>query len=89
MPPLTRKYLEWRVKRDFGEENFEAAMELLDTYGLRKHETSEALMRLACVVMAEGDMDQLRIAVEKAKADFRDVIAPLQARYGMHWQKHV
>lgn len=56
------------------------------TEGVR---VAETLIRLACVVLAEGDMDELRTAVMKAKSDYRDVLAPRQLEYGTHWQKHI
>ena len=84
MELLTREHLESRIKRDFGDDADEA-LRIIDRYGAGKREDGGVFVQLACVVMAEGDMAELRKVVATAKVDYRDVLAALQARHGAHW----
>ena len=68
MADFSRKYLEKRVKRDFGRNHFDEAMEIVDAYGGKTSEKGGPMVQLACVVQAHGDVEMLRKMVEQARS---------------------
>lgn len=89
MADFSRKYLEKRVRRDFGKENYERALQLVDSYGGKPGEKGGPMVQLACVVEAKGDIEMLRLLIEQARQDYRDALAGLMIKYGNDWHKHV
>ena len=85
MADFSRKYLEKRVRRDFGRQNYEQAMEVVDSYT----DKGGPMVQLACVVEAEGNLEMLRLLIEQARRDYRDALAGLMINYGTDWNKHV
>ena len=85
MADFSRKYLEKRVRRDFGRENYQQAMQIVDSYT----DKGGPMVQLACVVEAEGNLEMLRLLIEQARIDYRDALAPLMIKYGNNWHKHV
>jgi len=85
MADFSRKYLEKRVRRDFGRRNYEQAMEIVDSYT----DKGGPMVQLACVVEAGGDLEMLRLLIAQARRDYRDALAPLMIKYGNNWHRHV
>lgn len=85
MADFSRKYLEKRVRRDFGRQHYEQAMEVVDSYT----DKGGPMVQLACVVEAKGDLEMLRLLIEQARRDYRDALAGLMMRHGSDWHKHV
>ena len=48
---------------------------MLDLYGRESYEQEQIRVRLAILKLSEGNLDNLRLLVESAKRDYRDVLA--------------
>ncbi len=73
------------VRRDYPEALWQEAEALLATYGKEPHEAEVLRIRIDCLKIANGDMEELRNCILLAKADYRDVIVnaeyPSMAKY--------
>ncbi len=74
VPQVTEEDVFRIVRRDFPEQ-FDAAMAVLNQYGLEKWEREQARVRTAVLKLANGNLKKLEESVETAKRDYRDVLA--------------
>ena len=66
------------VRRDFPEEQFANAMEMLNEYGTERWHRDQPRVWLAVLKLANCSVEALRRYVDAAKADYRDVFVPGQ-----------
>ena len=78
IPNVTAADVERVVRRDFPADRVAEVRALLDEYGKEKWEREPHRVRLAALKLAEGNVERLRGAIELAKRDFRDVVAPAE-----------
>jgi hypothetical protein len=75
------------ILRDFPSQQFDTVMPVLREYDTEKWEGARARVYLACLKLANGNVDKLREQTKRAKQDFRDVLAgaeyPGYCRAGM------
>jgi hypothetical protein len=69
------------ARRDFAARADEA-LAILSSYGAHKYEREDDRVHAAVIKLSNGSLDQLRIVVSAAKADYRDVLA--EAEYPKH-----
>ena len=74
-PLVTPQDVERVIARDFKPEERSLATEELARYRLAGNKEVPARVQLAVLKLAAGDLERLRMNVEVALADFRDVIA--------------
>jgi hypothetical protein len=78
VPRATAADVERIVRRDFPANEYATAMATLREYGRRQGERECARVQLAVLKLADGSLQKLRAAMESAKCDFRDVLAPAE-----------
>lgn len=64
--------------RDFAEHDVEEARVILQGYGVEDWHRETDRVRIAALKLADGDLTRLRIAIDTAKADYRDVLGPAE-----------
>jgi len=77
-PTVTRADVERVVRRDFPAEPVSEVLALLDGYGVEAWQREPDRVQLAALKLATGSLDHLRCQVERAKCDYRDVLAPAE-----------
>ena len=75
VPTYTNEDLERIVTRDFGNERHTEIGNILDKYGTEKSNRDPLRVRMACLKLANGNIDELKKYVEIACQDYRDVLA--------------
>jgi hypothetical protein len=75
---VTPADIERVVRRDFAETEVDAALAILAEYGPQAWHREPARVRLAALKLANGSLEGLRRAVDRAKLDYRDVLAPAE-----------
>ncbi|HTM37726.1 MAG TPA: hypothetical protein VL156_13315 [Terriglobales bacterium] len=78
VPRVTPADIERVVRRDFAETEVDAALAILAEYGPQAWHREPARVRLAALKLANGSLEGLRRAVDRAKLDYRDVLAPAE-----------
>ncbi len=78
IPVVTPQDVERVVGRDFKPEERLPATQELTRCTLAGNTQVQARVQLAVLKLAAGDLERLRMSVEVALADFRDVIAPAE-----------
>jgi hypothetical protein len=73
---VTANDVERVVRRDFSTEDYAAVMAILAEYGTEAWHRFRPDVQLAALKLADGSMDRLRIGIEIARRDFRDVLFP-------------
>lgn len=76
-PTVTDQDVERILRRDFAEDE-EEARALLMSYGSEDWHRETRRVRVAALKLANGDLARLRVAVDTAKADYRDVLGPAE-----------
>jgi hypothetical protein len=66
------------VSRDFSENEYSTVMTILGEYGTEAWHREPDRVRLAALKLANGSVQKLRVSIERAKRDYRDVIAPAE-----------
>lgn len=74
VPAVTDADVERIVWRDFAADQAEEALALLHAYGAESWEREIPRVRAAILRLAAGDMTQLRLQLDYAKRDYRDVL---------------
>ena len=78
VPQVTAADIERVVRRDFAETQVADALAILAEYGPQAWHREPARVRLAALKLANGSLEGLRQAVDRAKLDYRDVLAPAE-----------
>jgi hypothetical protein len=78
VPKVTPGDVERVVRRDFPDEPFANVMAILNEYGTEKWQREQPRVQLAMLKLAKGNLEKLRAAVNVAKSDYRDVLAPAE-----------
>lgn len=78
IPRVTPSDVERVVRRDFRAEEFHEVMSLLNEYGAEKWHHERPRVKLAALKLAGGDLKKLRLMMNIAKCDYRDVLAPAE-----------
>ena len=78
VPQVTAADIERVVRRDFAETEVDAALAILAEDGPQAWHREPARVRLAALKLANGSLEGLRRAVDRAKLDYRDVLAPAE-----------
>jgi hypothetical protein len=78
VPQVTAADIERVVRRDFTEGQVEEALAILAEYGPQAWHREPARVRLAALKLANGSLEGLRQAIDRAKLDYRDVLAPAE-----------
>jgi hypothetical protein len=74
-PDVTSDDVDRIVRRDFPNEQFAPITALLNEYGHEKWHRESSRVRLAVLKLAHGSVEKLRVHIEAAKSDYRDVLA--------------
>jgi hypothetical protein len=74
-PAATPSDVERIVRRDFPLDQFDAVMNLLNEYGGECWQCERPRVQLAALKLAVGDLKKLRIQIDSAKCDYRDVLS--------------
>ena len=74
-PDVTGADVERVVRRDFPAGHVAGVLALLDEYGTESWHREIDRVRLAALKLAGGRLDGLRLQVEGAKCDYRDLLA--------------
>jgi len=77
-PDVTSSDVERIVRRDFPSGQFDTAMAVLKQYGIEKWHRECARVQLAALKLSNGDLRKLQTAIDVAKRDYRDVLAPAE-----------
>lgn len=85
VPHVTAADIERVIRRDFPEAKFEDVLAILAEYGTEIWHKEPERVRLAALKLANGNMEELRRTIDRAKLDYRDVLAP--AEYPNFMQK--
>jgi hypothetical protein len=78
VPSVTANDVERIVRRDFPGEHFAAAMDILNEYGSAEWHRESPRVQLAVLKLAGGNLKDLRLHIETAKCDYRDVLSPAE-----------
>jgi hypothetical protein len=85
VPQVKADDIERVVRRDFPDDQIADVMAMLAEYGTEKWHPEPARVRLAILKLANGNLEGLRGAVDRAKRDYRDVLAPAEyPKYMQH-----
>ncbi len=63
------------VLRDFGAEQVDVALSIVEEFGKQDWNEPSPRVRLAILKIAKGDIDRLREATQMAISDYRDVLS--------------
>ena len=75
VPAVTAQDVERIVARDFRGQDVIEARGALEQYGTQAWHRETVRVRIACLKMADGDLERLRRALAVANTDYRDVLA--------------
>ena len=75
VPKISETDLGRLLRRDFSSDSVSAAREVLEQYGSEIWHREALRVRAASLKLACGDLERLRIEIDRAKVDFRDVLA--------------
>lgn len=78
VPQVTAADIERVVRRDFPDVQVADALAILAEYGPQPWHREIARVRMAALKLANGSLDGLRQAIDRAKQDYRDVLAPAE-----------
>lgn len=78
VPTVTHEDVERILRRDFAGEDTQAARSLVLGYGSEDWHRETDRVRIAALKLANGDLARLRVAIDTAKADYRDVLGPAE-----------
>ncbi len=78
VPQVTPADIERVVRRDFPDADVPEALALLAEYGPEPWHREPDRVRLAALKLAEGSLQKLRMAIDRAKRDYREVLAPAE-----------
>ena len=85
VPRVTAADIERVIHRDFPKAKVEDVLAILAEYGTEIWHKEKERVRLAALTLANGSIEELRRAIDRAKLDYRDVLAP--AEYPKFMQK--
>ena len=85
IPKVTEQDVIRISKREFPDDDNDSIMELLNQYSSKKLQRGYHRVRVAALKNANGNIDELRIQIDRAQADYRHVIAP--AEYPLYLKK--
>jgi hypothetical protein len=74
-PDVTSDDVERIVRREFPDEQFAPITALLNEYVHERWQRESSRVRLAVLKLAHGSVEKLRVHIEAAKSDYRDVLA--------------
>ncbi len=85
-PQVTFDDVDRIVRRDFVNDEYDAAMAILSEYGTEKWHRERERVQLAALNTANSDIQRLRSCIESAKLDYRDILIaaefPMYGRVG-------
>ncbi len=85
-PTVTQADLERVVRRDFPADRESEVLAMLNEYGTEAWHSERERVCAAILKLAAGSLEQLRVQVEAAKADYREVLGLAEyPGYGKHW----
>jgi len=74
-PEVTQADVERIVRSDFPPEQFAEVMAVLDEYGVESWQREKPRVQLAVLKLAAGSPKTLRMSIDAAACDYRDVLA--------------
>jgi hypothetical protein len=78
VPRVTAADIERVVRRDFPDAQVSDVLAILAEYGTEIWHKEPERVRLAALKLANGDLAKLRSTINRAKLDYRDVLAPAE-----------
>src|SRR5581483_7665962 len=78
VPRVTAADIERVVRRDFPEAQVADVLAMLAEYGTEIWHKERERVRLAALKLVNGDVGKLRSTIDRAKLDYRDVLAPAE-----------
>jgi hypothetical protein len=82
---VTAADVERIARRDYPPDRVDEVLSILDEYGGEDWHPEPDRVRMAVLKLAGGKFDQLRMHIEAAKMDFRDVLS--EAEYPLYTKK--
>ena len=87
-PNVTSNDVERVVRRDFPKEEFANVMNILSEYGVEQWQRERPRVQLAVLKLARGTLKGLRLQIDEAKCDYRDVLGPAEyPTYTKRWHQ--
>jgi hypothetical protein len=77
-PTVTRADVERIVRREFSPDRELEILAMLSEYGTEEWHGEPDRVHLAILKLSGGDLERLRMQVETAKSDYRDVLGPAE-----------
>lgn len=78
VPQVTAEDIARVVRRDFPPDQVDAVFAMLAEYGTQPWHREPERVQIAALKLADGDLDKLRNAIDRAKQDYREVLAPAE-----------
>ena len=78
VPHVSAADIERVIYRDFPRVQVDDVLAILAEYGTEIWHKERERVRLAALKLANGDLAKLRSAIDRAKLDYRDVLAPAE-----------
>ena len=78
VPQVTEADIDRILRRDFASSQIAEALAILAEYGTQPWHREPARVQLAALKLADGSIEKLRSAVDQAKRDYRNVLAPAE-----------
>ena len=78
VPHITAADIERVVRRDFPQAQVDDVLAILAEYGTEIWHKERERVRLAALKLASGNLGKLRSTIDRAKLDYRDVLAPAE-----------
>lgn len=72
--PALRAEIVARVEREFPEDVVDLALAYLGCYGTSSWHSERERVHAAALDMAQGDVDRLMVAIERADSNYRDTL---------------
>ena len=78
VPQVTEADIDRILRRDFASSQIAEALAILAEYGTQPWHREPARVQLAALKLADGSIEKLRSAIDQAKRDYRNVLAPAE-----------
>jgi len=78
VPQVTDADIDRILRRDFQDCHIAEALAILAEYGTQPWHREPARVQIAALKLAEGSIEKLRAAIDQAKRDYREVLAPAE-----------
>src|SRR5262245_16550230 len=78
VPQVSNDDIQRVVRREYSPECIAEVLQILSEYGGETWQVAPFRVRLAALKLANGNVEHLRLLINRGKIDYRDVIAPAE-----------